>query len=201
MLTGILLPWTIPLEIDQSADPSQHSEADQYIKEWSVVASQPADDGGTVELTQVGNHEKADRATHGESGEKSFAWILHDSGRHEYGNHWKWRREYGSKKDGAEPSFFEFPINLLCLFFANFLFDFGLAAFFREPKGDVSPDDGSSSRKRTIVSPPLTVLRRKQDDAEVHAARNRYDRIVDEANRNEPGAAETEQPLQGGASG
>src|SRR5215831_880229 len=185
----------MPLEVHQSSDPSQHTEADQYIEEWSVVAPQPADDGGTVELAKIGNHEKADRATHGKSSEESFAWILHDAGRHEHGNHRKWRRENGSEKDGAEPSFFELFVNLLRASFANFLFDFGLAPFFREPKGDVSADDGPSCRERTVVSPPLTVLRCKQDDTEIHAAWNRYDRIVDEADGDEPGLAETEQPL------
>ena len=68
-MAGILPPRTIPFEVHQSSDSSQHTEADQYIEEGSVIAPQPADDGGTVELTQVGNYEEANRATHGKSGE------------------------------------------------------------------------------------------------------------------------------------
>lgn len=141
MTAGVLLPRTIPLEVQQSSDPSQHTEADQSIEEGSVIAPQPADDGVTVELTRLGNYEEANRATHGKSGEESLAWILHDSSRYERGNHRKWRREYGPEKDGPEPTLFKFPINLFCLCFANFLFDFGFAAFF-------------ASRK--VMDPPMT---------------------------------------------
>src|SRR5258708_501215 len=162
-----------------------------------VIAREKIHDVSSIVRPKISKDEVSNAASQGQSGKELSGWVLHGAGRQKYGDDREGWRKYGRDCNCREAPAFKNRIYLRGLRFREPLFQSFLTPFACLAVGKIAAKGSSQRRHDRVIDPQVAMVSGQENGGGVHTTRQRDRRVVDDAQQNQAGAAEMDQPSQG----
>ncbi len=153
------------------------------------------DDVPAITRGQVSQYHVSGDAAKGERQQKFFYGILHGACREQKWNHGHRRRQEGRDGNRTEAPAFKNVANFVHFPAREPAFQGCLAALASEPVGEKAAQHRTNCGHQGVVKPQRLMAGGKENGCHIHDAGKRNGGVVQEAEGNQPQAAEVKQPM------